>query len=74
MVVQHAFHQRHNVSDSNVQITFGHLYSLSESQSKVTDCLFDPDQIHTPGIFVQRIMQGTGYVKPIEQRTTRPLL
>jgi 3-oxoacid CoA-transferase A subunit len=31
-----------------------------------------PDQIHTPGIYVQRIFQGTAYSKPIEQRTTRP--
>ena len=31
----------------------------------------DPDHIHTPGIFVQRIIQvGTG-LKRIEQRTTR---
>jgi 3-oxoacid CoA-transferase subunit A len=31
----------------------------------------DPDHIHTPGIYVQRIIQGAGYVKPIEQRTVR---
>jgi 3-oxoacid CoA-transferase subunit A len=31
----------------------------------------DPDQIHTPGIFVQRIVQGLDYKKPIEQRTVR---
>ena len=31
----------------------------------------DPDQIHLPSIYVQRIFQGTGYEKPIEQRTTR---
>jgi 3-oxoacid CoA-transferase subunit A len=31
----------------------------------------DPDQIHTPGIFVQRILEGEGYEKRIEQRTTR---
>ncbi len=31
----------------------------------------DPDQIHTPGIFVQRIFQGTNYQKRIEQRTVR---
>jgi 3-oxoacid CoA-transferase subunit A len=30
-----------------------------------------PDMIHTPGIFVQRIVQGTNYAKPIEQRTVR---
>ena len=32
----------------------------------------DPDQIHTPGIFVQRIYQGAHYEKRIEQRTVRP--
>lgn len=31
----------------------------------------DPAEIHTPGIYVQRIFQGTGYEKRIEQRTTR---
>src|SRR6201996_4117876 len=31
----------------------------------------DPDHIHTPGIFVQRIFEGKGYEKRIEQRTTR---
>ena len=31
------------------------------------------DQIHTPGIFVDRIFSGTGYVKHIERRTTRPM-
>jgi len=32
----------------------------------------DPNQIHTPGIFVQRIFQGEGYEKRIEQRTVTP--
>lgn len=31
----------------------------------------DPDQIHTPGVFVQRIIKGPSYEKRIEQRTTR---
>lgn len=31
----------------------------------------DPDQIHTPGIYVHRIFQGNKYEKRIEQRTTR---
>lgn len=31
----------------------------------------DPDQVHTPGIYVHRIFQGTGYEKRIEQRTVR---
>ena len=31
-----------------------------------------PDQIHTPGIFVDRIVKGTNYVKHIERLTTTP--
>lgn len=31
----------------------------------------DPDGIHTPGIFVQRIIQGARYEKRIENRTLR---
>ena len=31
----------------------------------------DPNQIHTSGIFVDRIIQGESYDKPIEVRTTR---
>jgi len=33
--------------------------------------VLDPNQIHVPGIFVQRIFQGTDYEKRIEQRTVR---
>ncbi len=32
----------------------------------------DPDQIHTPGVFVQRIIKGDTYEKTIEHLTTRP--
>ncbi len=32
----------------------------------------EPDCIHTPSIYVQRIFQGRDYRKPIEQRTVRP--
>jgi 3-oxoacid CoA-transferase subunit A len=31
----------------------------------------DPDQIHTPGIFVKRIIDGSPYKKLIEKRTVR---
>lgn len=33
----------------------------------------DPNQIHTPGIFVQRIFQGQQFEKRIEQRTVRQI-
>jgi len=32
----------------------------------------DPDHIHTPGIYVDRILQGAAYEKHIERETTRP--
>jgi 3-oxoacid CoA-transferase subunit A len=32
----------------------------------------DPNAIHTPSIYVQRIFVGSNYDKPIEQRTVRP--
>jgi 3-oxoacid CoA-transferase subunit A len=31
----------------------------------------DPDHVHTPGIYVDRILQGKNYEKRIEQRTVR---
>jgi 3-oxoacid CoA-transferase subunit A len=46
--------------------------TIAEVEELVPAGELDPDQIHTPGIFVQRIIEGSGYAKPIEQRTTRP--
>ena len=31
----------------------------------------DPDQIHTPGIYVNRVIQGKNYIKAIENLTVR---
>ncbi|MBB6094410.1 3-oxoacid CoA-transferase subunit A [Povalibacter uvarum] len=45
--------------------------TIAEVEELVEAGELDPDQIHTPGIFVQRIFKGTDYVKPIEQRTVR---
>ncbi|HMN47231.1 MAG TPA: CoA transferase subunit A [Povalibacter sp.] len=45
--------------------------TVAEVEELVEAGTLDPDQIHTPGIFVQRIFQGTNYVKRIEQRTVR---
>ena len=46
--------------------------TIAEVEELVEPGELDPDQIHTPGIYVQRIFQGSDYRKPIEQRTTRP--
>jgi 3-oxoacid CoA-transferase subunit A len=45
--------------------------TIAEVEELVDVGQLDPDQIHTPGIYVQRIFQGTNYEKPIEQRTVR---
>ena len=43
--------------------------TIAEVEELVEVGSLDPDQIHTPSIHVQRIFQGNGYEKPIEQRT-----
>ena len=45
--------------------------TVAEVEHLVPAGELDPASIHTPGIFVQRIFQGRGYEKRIEQRTVR---
>ena len=45
--------------------------TLAEVEILVEAGELDPDQIHTPGIFVTRIIDGSPYHKPIEKRTNR---
>ena len=45
--------------------------TVAEVEELVPDGELDPNAIHTPGIFVQRIFQGSGYEKRIEQRTVQ---
>lgn len=45
--------------------------TVAEVEELVEVGELDPDQIHTPGIYVQRIFQGREYQKRIEQRTVR---
>ncbi len=44
--------------------------TIAEVEELVPVGALDPNQIHTPGIYVQRIFQGKNYEKRIEQRTT----
>jgi 3-oxoacid CoA-transferase subunit A len=46
--------------------------TIAEVEHLVEPGQLDPDQIMTPGVFVQRILQGPSYEKRIERRTTRP--
>lgn len=45
--------------------------TIAEVEILVEPGELDPDNIHTPGIYVHRIFQGAGYEKRIEQRTVR---
>ena len=43
--------------------------TVAEVEELVPNGVLNPGEIHTPGIFVQRIFQGDSYEKRIEQRT-----
>ena len=45
--------------------------TIVEVEELVQPGELEPDQVHLPSIYVQRIFQGTSYEKPIEQRTLR---
>lgn len=45
--------------------------TIAEVEELVEPGELDPNFIHTPGIYVHRIFQGTNYEKRIEQRTVR---
>ena len=45
--------------------------TVAEVEELVEPGALDPNFIHTPGIFVQRIFQGKNYEKRIEQLTVR---
>lgn len=45
--------------------------TIAEVEELVEPGELDPNAIHTPGIFVQRIFKGVNYEKRIEQRTVR---
>lgn len=46
--------------------------TIAEVEELVEPGELDPNAIHTPGIYVQRIFRGQDYKKRIEHRTTRP--
>ena len=45
--------------------------TIAEVEQLVPAGELDPNEIHTPGIYVQRIFQGQAYEKRIEQLTIR---
>ena len=62
---------RKTTRNFNPMIAAAGRITIAEVEQLVEPGELDPDQIHTPGIYVQRIFQGASYEKPIEQRTVR---
>ncbi len=46
--------------------------TVVEAEEVVPVGKLDPDRIHVPSIYVQRVVRGKDYQKPIERRTLRP--
>lgn len=46
--------------------------TIAEVEEIVPVGALDPDAVHVPSIYVQRLVLGSDYRKPIERRTTRP--
>ena len=62
---------RETARNFNPMMAMAGKITIAEVEELVEPGELDPDQIHTPGIFVQRIFQGPAYEKRIEQRTVR---
>ena len=62
---------RYTARNFNPLMAMAGKVTVVEVEELVEPGELDPNAIHTPGIFVQRIFQGNNYEKRIEQRTVR---
>ena len=60
---------RHTAMNFNPMMATSAKTTIAEVEELVEVGTLDPDGIHTPGIYVHRVVQGTGYEKRIERRT-----
>jgi 3-oxoacid CoA-transferase subunit A len=64
---------RETARNFNPMMAMAGKITIAEVEELVPAGALDPDQIHTPGIYIHRIFQGSNYEKRIEQRTVRKL-
>jgi 3-oxoacid CoA-transferase subunit A len=62
---------RETARNFNPMMAMAGKITIAEVEILVEAGQLDPDHIHTPGIFIHRIFQGSNYQKRIEQRTVR---
>ncbi len=65
---------RHTANNFNQAMAMAGKITIAEVEELVPAGTLDPNQIHTPGIFVKRIFQAENLEKRIEFVTTRPKL
>jgi 3-oxoacid CoA-transferase/3-oxoacid CoA-transferase subunit A len=61
---------RHTAMNFNPMMAQAAKITIAEVEEIVDVGALDPDHIHTPGIYVKRVVKGEGYEKRIERRTT----
>jgi 3-oxoacid CoA-transferase subunit A len=62
---------RNTANNFNQAMATAGKITIAEVEELVPAGTLDPNQVHTPGIYVQRIFQGSDYEKRIERRTER---
>lgn len=62
---------RHTANNFNSIMAAAGRMTIAEVEILVAAGELDPNQVHTPGIFVKRIFQGVNYEKRVEFATTR---
>ena len=60
---------RHTAQNFNSIIATAGKVTIAEVEILVETGELEPNSVHTPGLFVQRIFQGSNYEKRIEQKT-----
>jgi 3-oxoacid CoA-transferase subunit A len=63
---------RYTAQNFNPVVATAGIVTVAEAEVIVEPGALDPNHIVTPGVFVQRLVQASGRVKDIEQRTVRP--
>ncbi len=62
---------RHTAMNFNPVVATAAAVTIAEVEELVEVGEIEPDHVHTPGVYVQRIFQGASYEKRIERRTVR---
>jgi 3-oxoacid CoA-transferase/3-oxoacid CoA-transferase subunit A len=62
---------RHTAMNFNPMMATAAKTTIAEIEELVEVGTLDPDHVHTPGIYVHRVVVGTHFEKRIERRTTR---